>query len=205
MIKKHYLRSFKGMYFVLVSLIIISLIYAAVISIYQKNYLLLFISVLTLGLVSLPFFIRKLEFKFPLEIELISILFIYATIFLGEAHNFYEQFWWWDNLLHGGSAIVFGFIGFTILYFMVNRHELKARPWAIAVFSFSFAIAIGVLWEILEFFLDNFFGFNLQKSGLRDTMGDLIVDTLGAIFSSTIAFIYLKSKKKLIFSKMESR
>jgi len=193
------------MYFVLVSLIIISLIYAAVISIYQKNYLLLFISVLTLGLVSLPFFIRKLEFKFPLEIELISILFIYATIFLGEAHNFYEQFWWWDNLLHGGSAIVFGFIGFTILYFMVNRHELKARPWAIAVFSFSFAIAIGVLWEILEFFLDNFFGFNLQKSGLRDTMGDLIVDTLGAIFSSTIAFIYLKSKKKLIFSKMESR
>jgi uncharacterized membrane protein YjdF len=88
---------------------------------------------------------------------------------------------------------------------MVNRHELKARPWVIAIFSFSFAIAIGVIWEIVEFSIDSFFGFNMQKSGLIDTMSDLIVDAVGAMFASAIAFFYLKSKKALIFGNIVKR
>ena len=108
-------------------------------------------------------------------------------------------------MTHGFSAIVFGFIGFTGLYFMVNRHELSARPWAIAIFSFSFAVSIGVIWEIFEFSMDSLFGFNMQKSGLGDTMTDLIVDALGALFASTIAFVYLKSRKALIFNTMIRR
>lgn len=195
-----YLRGIKRIYLVVSFLIIISLIYAIALSIYQRNYLVLFVSLLTLGLVALPYFVRRLKIILPTEIELIIILFIYATLFLGEIRGFYSYFWWWDILVHGFSAIVFGFIGFTVLYFMVNRHELKARPWAIAIFSFSFAIAIGVIWEIFEFSMDQFFGLNMQGSGLIDTMGDLIVDFLGALFSSTIAFIYLKSRKTLIFN-----
>lgn len=195
-----YLRGIKRIYFVVAFLIFVSLIYAVIISIYQKNYLVLFVSLLTMGLVALPYFVRRLKIILPTEIELIIILFIYATLFLGEVQDFYTYFWWWDILTHGFSAIVFGFIGFTVLYFMVNRHELSARPWAIAVFSFSFAIAIGVIWEIFEFSMDQFFGLNMQGSGLIDTMGDLIVDAVGALFSSTIAFIYLKSRKTLIFN-----
>lgn len=181
---------------------VLSLAYAMAFSIYQKNYITLFTSALTLILILLPIFIRRLKIFLPTEIELIAILFIYATLFLGEVHSFYTLFWWWDIILHGLSAIVFGFIGFTILYFMVDRHELNAKPWAIAIFSFSFAIAIGVLWEIFEFSLDSLLGFNTQKSGLLDTMGDLIVDSLGALLSSAIAFFYLRSKKKLIFKEV---
>ena len=195
-----YLRGIKRIYLVVSFLIFVSLIYAVIFSIYQKNYLVLFVSLLTIGLVALPYFVRRLKIILPTEIELIIILFIYATLFLGEVQDFYTYFWWWDILTHGFSAIVFGFIGFTVLYFMVNRHELRARPWAIAIFSFSFAIAIGVIWEIFEFSMDQFFGLNMQGSGLIDTMGDLIVDFLGALFSSTIAFIYLKSRKTFIFN-----
>ncbi len=194
------MKGIKKIYLVVSFLIILSLIYAIVLSIYQENYLTLFTSLLTLVLVALPYFVRRLKIILPTEIELIIILFIYATLFLGSVQDFYSYFWWWDILTHGFSAIVFGFIGFTVLYFMVNRHELRARPWAIAIFSFSFAIAIGAIWEIFEFSMDQFFGLNMQKSGLIDTMGDLIVDFLGALFSSTIAFIYLKSRKALIFN-----
>lgn len=198
--KEIYSLGIRRLYKVVTSIIILSLVYAIIFSVYQKNYLSLFVSLITLFIVFLPFFIKKLKGILPTEIELITILFIYATLFLGEAHNFYFRFWWWDNLLHLCSAIIFGFIGFTILYFMVNRHELSARPWTLALFSFSFAIAIGTLWEIFEFFMDSFFGLNMQKSGLLDTMGDLIVDTIGAILSSSIAFGYLKLRKRLIFT-----
>ncbi len=203
--RERYLKGIKRIYLVVSFLIFVSLIYAIVISIYQQNYLVLFVSLLTLSLVALPYFVRRLKLILPTEIELVIILFIYATLFLGEAQDFYLKFWWWDNLLHGFSAIVFGFIGFTALYFMVNRHELSARPWTIAIFSFSFAISIGVLWEIFEFVMDSFFGLNMQKSGLVDTMSDLIVDAIGALFSSTIAFIYLKSRKVPIFNTIVRR
>ena len=205
MAKETYLKNVRGFYFIVVTLITLSLIYAIIFSVYRENYLTLFVSIATLALVFLPFFIRRLKIALPTEIETVIVLFIYATLYLGEAHDFYFKYWWWDNLLHGFSAIVFGFIGFTVLYFMVNRHELNAKPWALAIFSFSFAIAVGALWEIFEFSLDTFFNLNTQKSGLPDTMGDLIVDAIGALLSSAIAFVYLKTKKRLIFKGIAKR
>jgi len=85
---------------------------------------------------------------------------------------------------------------------MYSRHEVDAKPLAIAIFSFSFAIAIGAIWEIFEFSMDQFFAMNMQKSGLVDTMGDLIVDTIGAILAAGIGFIYFKTKKTIIFDGM---
>jgi len=193
----------KRVYQFALALILITLIYAIIFSIIRQEWIILFASTITLILTLSPFFFkRKFNLKIPTEIELIIVLFIYASLFLGEVYDFYETFWWWDILLHSGSAIIFGFIGFTILYFMLKRHEINARPWAIIIFSFSFALAIGVIWEIFEFTMDSFFMLNMQKSGLIDTMWDLIVDALGAIFSSTIAFVYLKTKKTLLFNQM---
>ena len=61
--------------------------------------------------------------------------------------------------------------------------------------SFSFAITIGALWEIFEFAMDQVFGLNMQKTGLVDTMWDLIVDTLGAGLGATAGFFYLKGRE----------
>jgi hypothetical protein len=180
--------------------IIGSLLFAIVESGLQGNWTVLFTSVLILILSLIPlFFRRKFKVKIPTEIELVIVIFIYATLFLGELQDFYNVFWWWDLLLHAGSAIVFGFIGFTLLYLMYSKESVGARPLALSIFSFSFAIAIGTMWEILEFSLDQLFGFNMQKSGLLDTMTDLIIDAVGAVFASSVAFVYFKTKKTLIF------
>jgi hypothetical protein len=48
------------------------------------------------------------------------------------------------------------------------------------------------MWEIFEFAMDQAFGLNMQKSGLPDTMLDLIVDTLGAGIGALAGFFYLK-------------
>ena len=54
---------------------------------------------------------------------------------------------------------------------------------------------VGVVWEIFEFTLDQTLGLNTQKSGLVDTMWDLIVDCLGAAVGAAAGFVYLKDLK----------
>ena len=69
------------------------------------------------------------------------------------------------------------------------------------MFAFLFAVTIGTLWEIFEFFMDQFFGLNMQKpmlgdpSGLTDTMWDMIVNAIGATCISFVGWRYLKSKQ----------
>lgn len=64
-----------------------------------------------------------------------------------------------------------------------------------AFFAFCFAVMIGAVWEIWEFTLDQLFGLNTQKSGLVDTMWDLIVDAGGAIIGAGAGWAYLKGRQ----------
>lgn len=61
--------------------------------------------------------------------------------------------------------------------------------------AFCFALAMGALWEIFEFAMDQIFGLNMQKSGLVDTMTDLIVDTVGALIGAISGFFWLKGQQ----------
>jgi hypothetical protein len=67
------------------------------------------------------------------------------------------------------------------------------KPGFVALFSFAFAVAVGSIWEIFEFTMDSFLGLNMQKSGLVDTMWDLIVDALGALVIAVLGYFYTKS------------
>ena len=152
---------------------------------------------------SLPtVFAHHYKIILPTEFELAAILFIFSSLFLGSSVGFYNRFWWWDILLHGISAVLFGIIG-LLLVWILNHNEkidMNLNPLFICIFSFSFAVSIGALWEIYEFTIDYFFGSNMQKSGLVDTMWDLIVDTAGAIIVSGSAYVYSKTghKSKII-------
>ena len=74
--------------------------------------------------------------------------------------------------------------------------RFKAPPVALAVLSFCFAVSIGAVWEIFEFSMDQFFGMNMQKSGLMDTMWDLIMDFIGALIGAGTGYAYLKGRAK---------
>ena len=195
--------SFKNFRFVQSSLFIMWLSLLAVIidASLNQRWTILFMSVLTLGLTLLPTaFERWYEIKLPTSFAFPAVLFIYATLFLGEVGNFYERFWWWDVALHGISAIGFGLIGFTILYMLHRAGKLDARPWLIGVFSFAFALAIGAVWEIFEYAMDELGGFNMQKSGLQDTMWDLIIDAVGALAVSISGFVHIKLNRVTVLT-----
>jgi hypothetical protein len=118
-------------------------------------------------------------------------LFVLATLYLGEIHDFYDRFWWWDLALHFGSAMGFGILGFLLVFMLFHGDRYAAPPWAMGVLSFCLAVTAGTLWEIFEFAMDSLFGFTMLKSGLPDMMGDLIVDAVGAALAALAGVVYL--------------
>ncbi len=158
---------------------------------------LVFVALATLALSLAPVYLgRYADVRVPPSFVLLVTIFVGATLLLGEVYHFYERFWWWDIMLHGGSAIGFGLIGFILVFMMFQGDRFAAPPIAVAFFAFCFAIAIGATWEVFEFGMDQIFGFNMQKSGLMDTMTDLIVDMAGAGIGALSGFLYLKGREK---------
>lgn len=147
------------------------------------------------------------------------IIFAVFSLIAGELFNAYEKFWWWDDMLHTVSGIIVGLIGFLMVYFFNARYNMHISPVFVAVFAFSFAIAIGVLWEIFEFTMDVTFKTEMQRwnlssdailigreyqgVGLRDTMSDLIVAWIGAIFASVFAFFAYKNERPTVLGVMK--
>ena len=149
-------------------------------------------SVIILVFSALPALVeRQMRITLPVEVDFVLTAFIFAHFMLGEAANYYIKFWWYDLALHMSSGILIGLVGFSIIYFFLYTQRVEMNPPLVVLFSVSFALAAGALWEIFEFFMDMTFGFNMQKSGLMDTMSDLIVDMLGACIVGFWAFRYL--------------
>ncbi len=101
------------------------------------------------------------------------------------------------------AAVVIFMFGTLFLGEVGNFYE-RFWWWGIVLHTGS-AVAfglIGAIWEIFEFSMDQFFGLNMQKSGLVDTMFDLIVDCIGAFVGAISGYAYLKGKENGFFSKM---
>jgi hypothetical protein len=146
----------------------------------------------------------KLPVEIPTEVEIVAVLFIFATLFLGEVRGYYERFWWWDMALHTSSGLLLGMLGFMFVY-MLNendRVDFHMRPSFVALFAFFFAVGMGAIWEIAEYAIDLTFGTNMQPKtpgdpgGLIDTMKDLIVDTVGAAIVSVAGWWYLSRPRE---------
>jgi hypothetical protein len=166
-------------------------------ALFQGNWPLAFVSLATLSLSLVPLFAaRWAEVVVPPSFIAAIVVFVGGTLFLGEVLDFYNRFWWWDMVMHAGSAIGFGLIGFVLVFMMFQGDRYAAPPFAVAFFAFCFALAIGAIWEIFEFGMDQVFGLNMQKSGLMDTMADLIMDFIGALIGAGAGYAYLKGRAR---------
>ena len=106
-------------------------------------------------------------------------VFVLATIGLGELGDYYVRFAWWDWLMH---AIAGFWLAVACSLGARTLEPLRART--LAVFAFLGAVAIGGLWEIFEYGVDNAFDVRTQGIGVADTMHDLMSDTAGAVLGA---------------------
>ena len=153
---------------------------------------------------------RKFKIVVPNTICIMYYVFLYCAIFLGEVFDFYYLVPHWDTMLHAFSGATLGALGFALVDILnkeKNVSGVSLSPFFVSVFSFSFALAVGALWEVYEFAFDYFFGLNMQKHttaqgvqligrlALSDTMKDIIIDAAAALVISVLGGILNKIKQ----------
>jgi hypothetical protein len=158
-----------------------------------------FLTATVIGLDVFPeFVLRRYRIHVPLEFQLIAAAFVFLSLFLGSAHDFYDHFWWWDKVLHATSGFLLGVVGWIVLYLLLQTDRLPrgVGPGLVCVFGVTFAVTLGVLWEIFEFAVDSIWPHvNMQsnETGVADTMYDLMVNFIGSIAVGLMGWAYSRS------------
>lgn len=171
-------------------------------NIYIADFFFAFIILLTFGVTLLSGWITShTKIKISSEITIIRFVFLFSAMLLGEQFDFYELFFWWDMVLHTAAGVICGYLAFMFILILNNNEKvnLYLSPFFVALFSLSFSMMIAVFWELFEFSMDQILGTNMQKSGLVDTMFDLIVWTVGALFSSVSMYFFIIDRNKKPF------
>lgn len=167
-------------------------------ALYQGQWLGAFSGAIVLLLTFAPAMIEhRMNLTLPVEFTLVTSIILYASFALGEARDFYEKIWWWDLALHGLSALTMGMIGFLCIYVFYMTHRINVAAGWIATITFSLAVCVGTLWEVIEFLADQYLGLNMQKSGLVDTMTDLMINATGAGLAALLGYFYVKDRDSL--------
>ncbi|MEY9868019.1 hypothetical protein ACDZ29_26825 [Peribacillus sp. RS7] len=136
----------------------------------------------------------KLQFNLPIIIS--YLVFLFGSQYLGSILGWYGL-GWWDTLLHLLSGSLLAFTGIALYERLIYRNAGKEiSPWFVFLFTLSFSALGGVIWEIYEFGSDQLFGMTLQGGGNKDTMIDLIADTVGGLIIAVWAGVRTKVKVK---------
>lgn len=112
----------------------------------------------------------------------------------GEALRVYDAFPWYDVVVHALVPL----FGSQIAYVVLARADLLPDPaddsdmrHYVGVFGVTLALglALGAVWEMLEFASDHTVGSSLQL-GLDDTMADLAADLLGSAVGAGLLVVW---------------
>ncbi|MFK9092869.1 hypothetical protein [Bacillus salipaludis] len=134
----------------------------------------------------------KLQFNLPIVIS--YLIFLVGSQYLGSILGWYGL-GWWDTFMHLVSGAILAFCGIALYERLIHRNAGdEISPWFVFLFTLSFAALGGVLWEVYEFSCDQFFSMTLQGGGNKDTMTDLVADTVGGLVIAIWSGIRTKIK-----------
>ena len=158
----------------------------------DNNFLWAFFTSIMLLLTFIPGILRRyVPIDFPLLLDFFIALSFLFHIGNGLLHEssliaIYNKF------THFFSAIVVAFLALIVLY-VIHEYEgdIVNNKKKVLFDIVIITIALGVLWEFMEWSTDALFGLGSQVD-LDDTMFDLLADTLGGICMSLIGYGLIK-------------
>ncbi|MGI6216632.1 MAG: hypothetical protein ACOYIK_03350 [Coriobacteriales bacterium] len=120
---------------------------------------------------------RSFHIDIPPVFEAIIYAFIFAAQILGEVDHFYVSLPFWDTILHTINGFLACAVGFSMAYLLnSSNHPVKLSAGYMALTSFCFAMTVGACWEIIEFVGDSFFGQDMQKDFLVNSINSVALD-----------------------------
>lgn len=145
----------------------------------------------------IPYYVeRRYGIFTPVLLRVGIVTLLMCTIVLGEMADFYNQYEWWDLVMHGSANAGLALIAFMFLHHYINVHRLRVNAFIGTVLAFSLAMTLACFWEIYEFTIDAHFETDhpMQPSN-EDTMEDLIAALVGTSLVSFGGYRYLRYRK----------
>lgn len=161
-----------------------------------------------LVLTYMPYFITR---KYNVQQHTGLVLWLTLAIFLHTAGTFafYDHIDKWDHVTHALSASVVAAAGYTMIRAIdIYADEIYIPPRVLFLFILIFVLAMGVVWEIIEFLSDELtsaLGYEaiLAQHGIGDTMLDLMFDLFGAVLAATWGTAYLSDISYRLAARLE--
>lgn len=159
-------------------------------------------SLSVIPLILLPKIVKK-SFKIEINIwiETMFIVFIFFAQTLGTIVSLYYYFKGYDKIMHTISGVVTSFLA---LYLLVKLNIFNKKNILFnIIFIISVTLSVAAIWEIFEYTADQIFNIDVQwvkKTGVTDTMTDIIVALFGSIFFCVLYLYEQLNKTKFIIT-----
>ena len=175
--------------------ITIYLIYASCIVYFVtvRNFSSIIVSILSLiGIIILIILNKKYRHLFGNLLVNTLIIFIAISILGGTCFDFY-RFNHFDDVLHITSGFIGCMVARILFYFSQNETDIPRKRIFFVIYMFMFSMGIASIWELIEYGLDRYLGFDCQAGGLTDTMFDILDCLIGSIIATI--YYYFKIRK----------
>ena len=175
--------------------ITIYLIYASCIVYFVtvRNFRSIIVSILSLiGIIILIILNKKYKHLFGNLLVNTLIIFIAISILGGTCFDFY-RFNHFDDVLHITSGFIGCMVARILFYFSQNETDIPRKRIFFVIYMFMFSMGIASIWELIEFGLDRYLGFDCQAGGLTDTMFDILYCLIGSVIATI--YYYFKIRK----------
>ena len=175
--------------------ITIYLIYASCIVYFVtvRNFRSIIVSIISLiGIIILIILNKKYRHLFGNLLVNTLIIFIAISILGGTCFDFY-RFNHFDDVLHITSGFIGCMVARILFYFSQNETDIPRKRIFFVIYMFMFSMGIASIWELIEFGLDRYLGFDCQAGGLTDTMFDILDCLIGSVIATI--YYYFKIRK----------
>lgn len=161
-------------------------------------FFMIFVALITPFIIPCLFHLFKL--KATNEIYIINLIFMYFASLIGSSFNGYS-IPFFDKILHFSSGICASLLAVILFYIIKKEKKITSRQdyKIFLLFVFNTNLAIAMLWELYEYMMLILFNndcINHYKTGVHDSMTDMLCALLAGIFIIFLINRYYKHKKK---------
>lgn len=143
---------------------------------------------------------KLLRIRRAYQFDIVILAFTFLAYSLGVGARWYKIIPNYDKIMHTLSGTFTMFLALPAFYFLKPEKQPKPQDFALALcFCLALTLSVAGLWEICEYFLNMITGLDVQNAaatGVVDTMQDMIVCMVGALFMiPPMAAYYRKGRK----------